>query len=821
MAPPFDASLGSHTTRSLDAELRAAIDTATSRIAPAWPLDRLAAVNPLWGFIDQPIEAAFAQVATLAGSRMLMPRRWYADQWAAGHFGRRHLEAAIAARGSDLNVQTVLEALEQPAPEPLRRALLTDIADVGRDLSHGMAWSEYVVGRISPVCASFFEGDAPPEGLYAHWRDHAASDRGPELLMGFAGFRDAVRRLPSDPNEILARGLDRLQVPTDARADYFSALLMDVGGWAAWCAYLRWTARLADADSAHIDELLAIRLAWELLLLDADPERGKRWRRAMASWPGAAEQGRANTLDWILQEAMELAYREPIIQGLGQHWRERPARPAVQAAFCIDVRSEVLRRALEDVSDGQARTLGFAGFFGLPMEYQAVGARGTVPQLPGLLAPSLRVTDEGTDVALGLRRSDRLDFGNAWRAFKQGAISTFSFVEATGLLYGAKLLSSTFGGARPEPVGDRAGLSKREHAQRRPRLTGSAGGGPLPLEAKAELAEGILRAMSLTRRIAPLVALVGHGSTTVNNPVAAGLDCGACCGQAGDANARAVAALLNEPAVRGALAERGLVIPKDTHFVPGLHDTTTDRVHLFDTDEIPATHRKRLAELERWLDAAAESARAERAPKLGLGDLQGRALRRAIDRRAADWSEVRPEWGLAGNASFVIAPRERCDHLDLEGRAFLHEYRWEEDEGFRILEGLMTAPMVVTHWINFQYYASTVDNRRYGSGNKVLHNVVGGHIGVFEGNGGDLRIGLPLQCLHDGEAWVHTPLRLSVFIEAPTEAIQAVIDEHETVRHLVDNGWLRLFQLEPRERVVRAYRDRQWFIATVEGGTTE
>jgi uncharacterized protein YbcC (UPF0753/DUF2309 family) len=104
--------------------------------------------------------------------------------------------------------------------------------------------------------------------------------------------------------------------------------------------------------------------------------------------------------------------------------------------------------------------------------------------------------------------------------------------------------------------------------------------------------------------------------------------------------------------------------------------------------------------------------------------------------------------------------------------------------------------MIVAHWINMQYYGSTVDNRRYGSGNKLLHNVVGGRIGVFEGNGGDLRIGLPWQSIHNGAEWQHTPLRLTVVIDAPTSWIEAVIERHEIVRQLVENRWLYLFRLD-------------------------
>ena len=175
-----------------------------------------------------------------------------------------------------------------------------------------------------------------------------------------------------------------------------------------------------------------------------------------------------------------------------------------------------------------------------------------------------------------------------------------------------------------------------------------------------------------------------------------------------------------------------------------------------------------------------------------------------------DWAEVRPEWGLAGNAAFVVAPRERTRHVDLGGRAFLHEYRWEQDPEFRVLELILTAPMIVTHWINLQYYASTVDPLRYGSGNKVLHNVVGGRLGVMEGAGGDLRIGLSRQSVHDGRQLMHEPLRLSVFVEAPADAIDTVIAGHATVRDLVQHEWLFLHRIDSSSGSVWQRRFDGW-----------
>jgi uncharacterized protein YbcC (UPF0753/DUF2309 family) len=181
-----------------------------------------------------------------------------------------------------------------------------------------------------------------------------------------------------------------------------------------------------------------------------------------------------------------------------------------------------------------------------------------------------------------------------------------------------------------------------------------------------------------------------------------------------------------------------------------------------------------------------------------------------ILQRSRDWSEVRPEWGLADNAAFIVAPRARSRHLHLDGRSFLHDYDHRLDPDVSVLTLIMTAPMVVTHWINMQYHASTVDNLRYGSGNKTLHNVVGGRVGVFEGNGGDLRIGLPMQSLHDGRTLRHTPLRLSVFIEAPRAAIETVIAGHEIVRQLVGNGWLHLFRIATQTSAVAQRRKGTW-----------
>ncbi|MDE3166994.1 MAG: DUF2309 family protein, partial [Acidobacteriota bacterium] len=237
--------------------------------------------------------------------------------------------------------------------------------------------------------------------------------------------------------------------------------------------------------------------------------------------------------------------------------------------------------------------------------------------------------------------------------------------------------------------------------------------------------------------------------------------------------------------VRAELKRRGIPIPDDTLFVGALHETTTDDITLFDAERVDAAT---LARLQGWLRNASAQARTERAAADGASE-------REIRRRAADWSEVRPEWGLAGNAAFVAAPRWRTKGLNLGRRVFLHDYDAAMDADGSVLTLILTAPVVVASWINLQYYASTVNNRLFGSGNKVLHNVVG-CFGVWEGNAGDLRTGLPLQSLHDGHRWVHEPLRLQVLVEAPRDRICRVLDQHESIRNLADRGWIQLVAID-------------------------
>lgn len=799
-------------------EIEAAIAAACKTIAPTWPLDRFIAVNPYWGLIDRSFLQTHAELLQLSGSSLFMPREFYRYAFSQGHFSKQHLAQAINDVGANVAADELILQLGAIETPPARLPLLSDAVDARRDLRHEPAWSDTMTHQLSQFCAAYFDtaqSDWRPmseRGLYAAWRDGLIHDHSVAPLMHAPHIAQRAQLLPTSAHAMIAFALQHFCIDEINYEMFLRAILLRMNGWAAWCAYLRWQAHLAGAHDDHIVELLAMRLAWEYVLDDGAREQNSVWVQWQREWKHALHAS-VDVSDFaIYQRALEIGYQSALIGALATAPREKSTSEiSAQAIFCIDVRSEVFRRALETVAP-TISTHGFAGFFGLPISYTPIGTDATRPQLPGLLAPSLQVSDTtgnaSHDSDIAQQRKNRLSVNAMRQPFQRLPGSAFTLVEALGLGYAVKLVRRSLRSAAKNKSSDAAGLSQRAAQMLRPRLCIAREA----VQQRADLAEKIVRAMSLGSDLARLVLLVGHGSRSANNPHAAGLDCGACCGQTGEVNARALAAVLNEKDVRDALRERDIFIPAHTYFVAALHNTTTDEVQLFDTDVLPATHARDLMQLNNALCAAGVRARAERAPQLGLAHLQNNAeeLAQTIFARANDWAQTRPEWGLANNAAFIVAPRARSQHINLHGRAFLHDYDWQRDHDNSVLELIMTAPMIVTHWINMQYHASTVDNQRYGSGNKILHNVVGGHIGVFEGNGGDLRIGLPLQSVHDGERWMHTPLRLSVFIEAPQAMIDAVIAKHAQVRQLLENDWLYVFRIDSQTHAVEAYRGGQW-----------
>ncbi|MBU2839247.1 DUF2309 domain-containing protein [Acidithiobacillus thiooxidans] len=788
-------------------------DRVMRRIAPVWPLDSFVAVNPYWGFADQPFSQVAAQLQETVGERVLMDRRWYADLLQTGKLDMADILQAAEDLGQSTDEGDWRAYLREDPELPMRLPRLPELMDRRGHASI----SQYVVEQISHFLAAYYDrGQSlwsfPKDnrlGLYLTWRQYSLTDRslGP---LGLKKIRPGLLAMPADAAQARIWALQHLAIPTTAEEAYLLVLLKSVGGWASWCRYLLWQAELQGDQQEDLADLLTIRMVWEALLRQvAQPKIIERWRKQIEGWivdNKTADNANAERGE-VLLRATEIAYRRQVATKIRRSPAQKSQSKAqVQAAFCIDVRSEVFRRHLEGVLPS-LETIGFAGFFGVLMDYQRQGDAGARTQSPVLLNPSVHVQEEAPEAVIQ-NRFRRLRRGAAWKQFKLSASSCFSFVETAGLSYVGKLLADSLGWHRASVPPDEAGLNAAERASLQCVLPGS-----LTLQERTAMAEFILNGLGLNRGMAPMVLLVGHGSSTTNNPHRAGLDCGACAGQTGEVNAKAAARLLNDAGVREALVQKGWDIKPDTCFVPALHDTTTDRVEILGEWNNPRLDNPLLEEVREALAKAANLTRLERILRLEANLQDQDAVAKNMNFRGRDWSQVRPEWALAGNAAFIAAPRWRTREMNLGGRAFLHDYDVAKDPDFAVLTLIMTAPLIVANWINMQYYGSIVDNQRQGCGNKVLHNVVGGTIGVLEGNGGDLRIGLSEQSLRDSNGGLqHEPLRLSAFIEAPTEVMDRIIGNSTILGQLVDNRWLTIVQIAPDGSLFERRAKNQWVL---------
>lgn len=798
---------------ALQVDQREALVRATSTIPPSWPLDRWIAVNPWWGLRHLPAERAVGIPGAKASTSMLMPPVFYRDAWVGGRIREEDIRDAMSESGIRTELKTLLAMLDRESVSTKAGApsILDLVFGTGKQVP-----TDAVRQQVARACGLFFDSrqsrwlvGISPDSLFESWLEQTGNDLLLDRKTGLFGARSMVQSLPKDAPEATDWAISVLNLSGEDLEALAQRLLFKLVGWSSWCKGIDWRAELEGTESGLCDQLLAILLVWEALGVTlASPEQRHQWQTAWVKHRGKLPQS-GEELMWVWHRAYELGYQRTLIQTLTDGGDKSGVTSAdtasteFQAAFCIDVRSELMRRHLESVCP-TAQTLGFAGFFGMPVTHQSLGPEGDMPRLPGLLAPAYRLADSTGDREKDLARSRASDqremARQTVRKAKYSSLSSFTLVETTGIAWAWKLVrdSLNLNSGTMTPAGSlkNSGLFHRH------------GGDPVSDTEKVDLAEQLLRGMSLTSGFAGLLAFVGHGSHTDNNPHQAGLACGACGGQNGGINAGLAARLINDTAVRSGLAARGIRIPDFTLAIAAEHCTVTDQVTVLDREHIPDSYLSKLAKLESGFAEAAKRTRRERAVTLGLNGLDDDTLSQQMDKRTVNWSEVRPEWGLANNGAIVFAKRHRTRGLNLAGRTFLHDYDESLDPQAKVLESLMTAPMVVASWINLQYLGSVAAPDTFGAGNKLLHSVVGGNVGVIEGNDPDLRIGLSHQSVHDGQNWRHEPVRLSVFIDASRQSIEKVIAGQPDVARLVENRWLWLFRFAGEG--VEQYKNGNW-----------
>ena len=608
-----------------------------------------------------------------------------------------------------------------------------------------------------------------------------------------------LAQLSGKPEEIIAAALRYLGIDNGQQELFLTLMLTTLPGWAAHIQYRTNWADAQDALHPHQvtqAEYTAFRLVLTCLIW---PEA-----KELINWHQKALQKNqtANTYDTIVNN--EASYQQNLIQQLGGI--EPPLQktnPAAQLVFCIDVRSEPFRRAIE--ATGNYETYGFAGFFGIPVSIGNPITGEAYASCPVLLKPAYTVQQQPNCSHQSCKAGDSRLKGlkKLYQSLKYTFTTPFSLVETIGLASGLWM------GLKSLVPGGASYLQSTAKKWVAPDYMVTPNIEPIPFTQQVAFGSGALKLMGLTSNFAPLVVFCGHGSTTENNAYATALDCGACGGRHGAPNARILAKILNDEDVRNELRKQGIDITSDTTFLAAEHNTTTDEVEMY-SEQTTGSFASQLAALKNDLALARDKNCVWRGAEMGVHTSSAKA-QQVIGMRAKDWAQVRPEWGLAKNAAFIVGPRWLTKNIDLEGRSFLHSYEWEQDSDGSLLTTIMTAPMVVAQWINAQYFFSTLDNVAFGGGSKITKNITG-KIGIMQGNASDLMHGLPLQSVFasDEEAY-HKPLRLTVVVYAPKGRISHIINQHEILQKLFGKGWIYMICHDPQEqKQYQLQRNLQW-----------
>jgi len=821
--------------------------------------------------------------------------------WSA--LARRNLRLFI--RG--LHVQQILN--QDDTPEGLIHYVMTELR-VPED-----AWVDYFTRSLTRLhgWAGFIRWRSRAKHYY--WSQHYPADLvdylAIRLVLGLALLREHAKRLgtPANADEI-ARFIAERSAEAYLRREFHSGHVLPAQALAVEDA-------IASRRRARIERLLPDYVAAKRA---DEAQRQAQALRNLAARAGLEDALRRLTpaaLDRLLThlarfeevegqlwlQAQEAQHLQKLVSGLDLSPEPpRPKRPFAQVMFCIDVRSERIRRHLEQVGDYQ--TFGIAGFFGIPVSFIGLDKGSETHLCPVVVTPKNVVLE----LAIARNAEDQAFMSvleHVFHDLKGSVLSPYITVEAIGLLFGLDMFGKTLAplgynrwrsrlhppkpssrllldkltreqaesiiralqralivkavnrelGIEREAITDemirdlretalghqaaasdfarRFGLNAEaerrfietlrtsyrinaRYAQLQLERLGRIG---FSLDEQVNFVHQALRSIGLTDGFSRFVLLTGHGSTTENNPYESALDCGACGGNHGVVSARVLAQIANKPVVRERLRAKGIHIPDDAWFIPAFHNTTTDELRLHDLDLLPASHLVYMERLSNGLQAASRLCAAERMTELeGHRTDDPAGAYRAARRNALDWSQVRPEWGLSRNAAFVIGRRHITQKLDLEGRAFLHSYDYRCDRKGRLLENILSGPLVVGQWINMEHYFSAVDNAHYGSGSKVYHNIAG-RFGVMTGNLSDLRTGLPAQTvLKDGMPY-HEPLRLLTVIEAPFEHARRAIDNVANVRNLVRNGWVRMAVADPDTQILHVFEDGTWHPRALAAGS--
>jgi len=646
---------------------------------------------------------------------------------------------------------------------------------------------------------------------------------------------------------------------------FLRAELLALPGWGGMMTQLEMQPNLAPHDVVPFSlmEFLAVRLTLTLAAVQSVAKDPKNWRFALqdtssnkklvvaaqlfeaarvcafspekvGSWSDSdfeAFQQEVLCFDSlerrrVLHLAYERRHERQILLPLGQHRRSLELLPpqtqvSAQVFFCIDEREESLRRHLEEV-DGSIETVGVAGYFGVAMSYLGLDAASGSALCPVVVSPRHAVIEKPheEDRELHAQRTSRrkLWANVAWNLFVSsrtlvggwfitvllGIFSIFPLI--TRVLAPRQysiLLRWLNGHFLPKPRTQLQYFRENEHVCE-PGPDGLFQG--FSREEKINCVASVLYPAGMHQGFARIALVLGHGSTTINNPHESAYRCGVCGGFSGGPNARSFAGMANRPEVRAGLKERGIFISEDTVFVGGIHDTTSDDIEFFDVEHVPESHRGDLERLRYSLDEARERNALERMRRFHPAATFPTALSALhhVEERSSNLAEPRPEYGHGTNAVCIVGRRGLTRGLFLDRRSFLVSYDSTLDQSGESLSRVLNTVVPVCGGISLEYYFSTVDNEGYGCGTKLPHNV-SALLGVMNGFEGDLRTGLPRQTVE-----LHEPVRILFVVEATSACLKTSIESSPLLTEFVDNGWIRIASIDPEYGSIQIFRKGQF-----------
>ncbi|QOY55362.1 DUF2309 family protein [Candidatus Sulfurimonas marisnigri] len=582
---------------------------------------------------------------------------------------------------------------------------------------------------------------------------------------------------------------------------------------------------------------------------------------------------------YIWLKSLEDSYINNYVEKFTELKNEDEEEPIASATFCLDVRSETIRRYIE--STGAYKTYGAGGFLGIPIAFVEFDKAHEQFLAPAIIKPGNVVfeipkeSSEEYKSKKGVNKTTKKILSD----LKNNPYTPFIMVEAIGWIFGITLFGKTFlpqktnrlfSKIKPKKpkttyTMDKLSTERIEiyinklHTKIISKYLNSSLGKEFSKEETNEIwrhlilndylsidiPNKMIEKLKAEYQITPedyeyqkqkllmvgftleekvtylykyltmvgqvdvfpkFVTIIGHGSISDNNPFESALDCGACGGNISLPNTRALCMIANTHDVREKMKEKGIHIPENTKFIPGLHITTTDKIEFFDTDILSHEEMQQFSKIKDDFNKASTLSIEERSQSLPCTHNEKDMMIKSMD-----WSEPRPEWGLAKNMGVFAGPRSSTKHLALNNRFFMHSYDWKVDnDDAEILTRIFDGPLIVGEWINLEHYFSTVDNHVYGAGSKVYHNTVS-KIGVMNGNYSDLKIGLPIQSVYlEGKAY-HEPVRLLTFMEAPLEKVLKAV-ENSIAKPFIINEWIRPIIIDTEAKKVYSYEYGEFIV---------